>query len=103
MKIVFVPEFCYNVVKFTTFYEGVMDTYISAADANRKFSQLLRGASKGENYIVTTHGKPVVKISAVDVEADKKKRERAFKKLMMHLKAQPAMNLGKITRDELYD
>lgn len=39
-----------------------MDKAISAANANRNFSQLLQGIRKGHSYIVTSHGKPVAKI-----------------------------------------
>ena len=34
----------------------------SAAEANRRFSQLLRAVREGDSYVVTAHGKPVAKI-----------------------------------------
>jgi len=40
-----------------------MDKAVSAADANRRFSELLRTVKKGRSVIVTSHGKPVAKIS----------------------------------------
>ena len=39
-----------------------MDKSVSAADANRKFSELLRGVRKGQSYVVTSHGEPVAKL-----------------------------------------
>jgi prevent-host-death family protein len=42
-----------------------MEKLISAADANREFSQLLKGVKKGNCYIVTSHGTPVAKIAPV--------------------------------------
>jgi antitoxin (DNA-binding transcriptional repressor) of toxin-antitoxin stability system len=36
-----------------------MERAVSAAVANRKFSQLLRSVREGRSYVVTTHGKPV--------------------------------------------
>ena len=42
---------------------------VSAADANRRFSELLRTVKKGRSVVVTSHGKPVAKISPV-VEDD---------------------------------
>jgi prevent-host-death family protein len=42
-----------------------MDKAVSAAGANRRFSELLRTAKKGRSVIVTSHGKPVAKITPV--------------------------------------
>ena len=39
-----------------------MEEAISAADANRKFSLLLRGVRAGRSYVVTSHGKPVARV-----------------------------------------
>lgn len=55
------------VVKITTF-RGSMEKTIPAADANRKFSELLRGVRKGRRYVVTSHGKPVAKLVPADVD-----------------------------------
>ena len=43
---------------------------VSAADANRRFSELLRTVKKGGSVVVTSHGKPVAKISPI-VEDDR--------------------------------
>ena len=45
-----------------------MEKTIPAADANRKFSELLRGVRKGRRYVVTSHGKPVAKLVPADVD-----------------------------------
>ena len=39
-----------------------MDEVVSAADANRRFSLLLRGVREGRSYVVTSHGKPVARL-----------------------------------------
>jgi prevent-host-death family protein len=39
-----------------------MEKQVSAADANRKFSKLLRGVRDGQSYVITSHGKAVAKI-----------------------------------------
>ena len=39
-----------------------MDEAVSAADANRRFSLLLRGVREGRSYVVTSHGKPVARL-----------------------------------------
>ena len=40
-----------------------MKKAISAAEANRRFSQLLREVREGHSFIVTSRGKPVAKIT----------------------------------------
>ena len=42
-----------------------MDDAISAADANRRFSSLLRRVREGRSVIVTSHGKPIARIVPV--------------------------------------
>lgn len=78
-----------------------MDEIISAAEANRRFSQLLRTVREGRSYVVTSHGRPVARIvpfSEIDLTA-----ERAKQALLARLEAQPAIDIGRWTRDELYD
>lgn len=76
-----------------------MEKAISAADANRKFSQLLREVREGRSYIVTSHGRPVARISPIEEQS----RSKAKAALLAHLKALPVRNIGRWTRDELYD
>jgi prevent-host-death family protein len=80
-----------------------MEQIITASDANRKFSQLLRGVGKGLTYLVTSHGKVVAKMIPPDLDKEEKKRDKAFKKLMAHLKSKPVRHVGKWTRGELYE
>ena len=39
-----------------------MDKAVSATDANRNLSQLLRGVRQGRSYVVTSHDKPVARL-----------------------------------------
>ena len=78
-----------------------MEKAISAADANRRFSELLRTVKKGRSVIVTSHGKPVAKITPV-VE-DEGTAEAARSALFARLRTQRPVNAGRWTRDELYD
>jgi prevent-host-death family protein len=78
-----------------------MDKAVSAADANRRFSELLRTVKKGRSIIVTSYGKPVAKITPV-VE-DERAAERARAALFARLRKERAVNAGRWTRDELYD
>jgi prevent-host-death family protein len=78
-----------------------VDRTISAADANRKFSSLLRGVREGHSYVVTSHGKPVARL----VPAGQQGRVAAAtrKALLARLRRQPAINIGRWSRDELYE
>jgi prevent-host-death family protein len=78
-----------------------MDKAVSAADANRRFSELLRTVKKGRSIVVTSHGKPVAKITPL-VE-DERVAEGARSALFARLRTQRAVTVGRWTRDELYD
>lgn len=78
-----------------------MDEVISAAEANRKFSTLLRGVREGRSYIVTSHGQPVARL--VPATGDEVAAERARERLFARLESQAPVNAGRWTRDELYD
>jgi prevent-host-death family protein len=75
---------------------------VSAAEANRQFSKILREVGAGETVIVTSRGKPVAQIQPPDrILAD---REAAKQELLEYLRSQPTRNLNITwTRDELYD
>ena len=78
-----------------------MEKSISAAEANRKFSEVLRGVREGRSYIVTSHGRPVARIEPIEEQS----RSRAKAGLVAHLKSRPVRRqpIGRWTRDELYD
>ena len=78
-----------------------MDRAITAADANRKFSSILRTVRGGKSYVVTVHGKPVAKI--LPVSENERERTVARASLLARLETQPVMNVGRWTRDELHD
>ena len=78
-----------------------MDQSISAAEANRNFSMLLRSVRDGHSYVVTSHGKPIARIIPAD-EPDTA-AEGARLALLTRLRNQPAIDVGPWTRDELYE
>jgi prevent-host-death family protein len=82
-----------------------MDEIISAAEANRSFSRLLRGVRAGRRYVVTTHGRPIARLVPIDemTETEDRLREAARRELLQRLEAQPATDIGPWTRDELYE
>lgn len=77
-----------------------MEEIISAADANRKFSQLLRSVREGRSYLVTAHGRPVAKIVPASEDG---RAAGAREALIGRLQAQPVVEIGRWKRDELYE
>ncbi len=81
---------------------------VPAAEANRRFSELLRGVrEEGKTFTITSHGRAVAQISAPEAEVDEgakaAERQAARERLMARLESQPVMNSGKFNRDEAYD
>ena len=74
---------------------------ITAADANRGFSNLLREVSKGEEITILSRGKPVARITSVSSEVVKKNGMKNV--LLSRLKTQDVTGSRNWTRDELYD
>lgn len=73
---------------------------ITAADANRRFSELLRDVREGSSVIVTVHGKPVAKIVPVDERAGVVDEGRQA--LFARLGRQRVVRAGAWTRESLY-
>ena len=78
-----------------------MDKPISAADANRRFSELLRTVKKGRSVIVTSHGKPVARITPFG--GNEQVLGTARSALFTRLRKERPVDAGRWTRDELYD
>lgn len=74
---------------------------VSAAEANRQFSKLLRAAQEGETVLITSRGKTVAKISPADDEAER--RAEAKRQLLERLSMQKPMHLGSFNRSDAYD
>jgi prevent-host-death family protein len=77
-----------------------MEKAISAADANRKFSKLLRDVKEGQSYVVTSHGRPVARIAPID---EGRQTNNARTVLLNRLRSQRVLNIGPWKRDDLYD
>ena len=77
-----------------------MDESVSAADANRRFSLLLRRVREGRSFIVTSHGKAVARIVPANDHAHVSARARAA--LVERLARQAPIRTDRWTRDELY-
>jgi prevent-host-death family protein len=73
---------------------------ITAANANREFSNLLREVRKGEEITILSRGTPVARITSINSAALQKK---ALKDLLVsRLKVQDVTGSRNWTREELY-
>ena len=78
-----------------------MGKSVSAANANRDFSKLLRDVRNGGSVVITSHGKPIAKI--IPFVTHDPVRAAAKEILLAHLSSRPAIDIGLWTRDELYE
>lgn len=74
---------------------------ISAGDANRHFSSLLRDVATGEIITVLSRGKPVATLSPA--RAGDGSRQLARLSLLARLREQKVTGVDNWTRDELYE
>lgn len=74
---------------------------ISAGDANRHFSNVLRDVATGEIITVLSRGKPVATISPA--HSGGSEREDAKRDLLGRLRQQNASGARNWTRDVLYE
>ncbi len=81
-----------------------MDRSISATDANREFSRVLNEVANGETYVVTAHGKPVMRMVPVRARvADEDARRRKVHALVDELAMFPLRAPGRIIREDGYE
>lgn len=78
-----------------------MEKPVSAADANRKFSKLLRGVREGQSYVVTSHGRAVAKIVPAGKKGSVTRGARAA--LLKRLRSERVVTIGRWRREELYE
>jgi len=83
--------------------EGSMTKVVTAAEANRQFSSLMREVADGETVIVTSHGRDAIKMVPVTVDAEDGLRIAAMDRLVEHLKTLPRQPGITWTRAELYE
>ncbi len=74
---------------------------LAATEARRKLFRLLRLVEEGAPVVITFRGSPVAKILPL-VEKDKI-TGAAREILFSRLRSQPVRNVGRWTRDELYE
>jgi prevent-host-death family protein len=76
-----------------------MSADVSAAEANRQFSRILRAVEAGETVTITSHGRPVARLCPVG--APDATRTAARRRLLAWLAQHPTQDRGTWTRAEL--
>lgn len=77
---------------------------ITAAEANRQFSSVLRTVAQGQTVLVTSRGRPVATIAPAHLDAALAAREQAKLRLLDHLRqVRPTGVPRDWTRDDLYE
>jgi prevent-host-death family protein len=74
---------------------------VSASEANRHFSQVLRQATLGETIVITSRGKAVATLGPA--RQPQQDRQAAKEALFARLREQQASGKRNWTRDELYE
>lgn len=74
---------------------------MSASEANRQFSTLLRLVEEGETIAILSRGRPVAVMAPSKLETDS--RSEARERLLSRLREQSRSDIGTWSRDELYD
>jgi prevent-host-death family protein len=74
---------------------------ITATNANRGFSELLRQVEDGQTVEITNHGRTVAYV--VPPSTIKPNREAAKQRLLDYFRSRPGIEVQPWTRDELYE
>ena len=78
-----------------------MPRYVSAADANRQFSEILGQAADGRTVIITRRGEPVAQLAPFDRRA--LDQAAAWSRLISTLEEGLPLGGGEFDRDSLYE
>lgn len=76
---------------------------VSAAEANRSFSKLLRAVREGKRVTITSHGEPVAEIGPVDDDADRRAADKAWAEIEARWATCEPIVVGPWSREEIYD
>lgn len=75
---------------------------VTATEANRNFSKLLRDVDKGKRVKITSHGRDIAELSPPSADfAVRDKRAAAIAALKAEWATQPHVVVGEWTRDDI--
>lgn len=77
---------------------------VTASEANRSFSKLLRAVEQGERVEITSHGRKVAVLAPIEQQVpSREQRLSALEKLKKRWANQEFKVVGPWTREELYE
>lgn len=77
---------------------------VTATEANRSFSKLLRAVQRGEKVEITSHGRKIAVLAPAENEEARRARQlAALERLEKRWATQKPIIIGRWTRDELYE
>jgi prevent-host-death family protein len=76
-----------------------MDKYVSATEANQRFSEILRHVADGESFAVTSRGRVVAEITP----PQKREKKKSTSEFLAELEKRPIIITGPWKREDLYD
>lgn len=77
-----------------------MENRLTAADANRRFSEVLRGVKAGQSYVVTSQGRVVARIAPAEDSEIRAASAKAA--LLARLRLEKTIKIGRWSRQGLY-
>lgn len=80
-----------------------MDRAISASDANRNFSSILRDVRSGASFVVESRGTPVARIVPLQDKSEDRAASREAIRRRWREEGDAPIIVAPWTRDELYD
>jgi prevent-host-death family protein len=76
-----------------------MEKYVSATEANQRFSEILREVADGDSFAITSRGRVVAEINP----PKKRKKKRSTEEFLAELETRPIIITGPWKREDLYD
>lgn len=77
---------------------------VTATEANRSFSKLLRAVARGEKVEITSHGRKIAVLSPAEIDVPThEERLKALEKLRKRWAEREFVVVGPWTREELYE
>jgi prevent-host-death family protein len=78
---------------------------VTASEANRHFSSLLRDVAAGETVVVTSHGRAVAKLVPTNEKdtSDHERRDQVWQEIPDRVRGQPVLDLPRESREDIYD
>lgn len=90
-----------DVIKFTTF--SFMGNSITATEANRSFSRLLRAVERGEKFTITSHGRAIATLGPADSDEARRNRQASLAEHLKLLRKLKPTTVEPWSRAELYE